>query len=113
LTPKSIAEMRRNQIGALTVRKLKSYNPALSRDFGFNPDGGDKFGLGFQLNAVVHNGGRGEYSMAWAGLANTFFWIDPKNQVCAVLLMQSLPFFDEASIHTLESFETAVYKALQ
>ena len=101
----SIEEMRKNQIGSLTVRPMKTTNATFSRDFEFHSGAGDKFGLGFQINPVAYAGGRGEYSMAWAGAANTFFWIDPKNNVCAVLFMQTLPFFDEESINALQMFE--------
>jgi CubicO group peptidase (beta-lactamase class C family) len=37
-------------------------------------------------------GGRSAGSVAWAGLANTYFWIDPKKNVAGVYLTQILPF---------------------
>ena len=49
-------------------------------------------------------------SLAWAGIGNTFFWIDPESNLCAVILMQSAPFFDEPAIRTLQAFEAAVYR---
>ena len=50
--------------------------------------------------------------LAWAGLYNTFYWIDPQKQVGAVILMQMLPFYDDAAIRTLRGFEERVYKNL-
>jgi hypothetical protein len=47
--------------------------------------------------------------LAWAGLYNTFFWIDPKRGVCATLLMQFLPFVDRDAVGLLGDFERAVY----
>lgn len=113
LGKKSIAEMRRNQIGALQVRLMKTNNQTFSRDFGFHIEAGDQFGLGFQINPVAYEGGRAKNSMAWAGALNTFFWIDPESKLCAVILMQTLPFFDEPAIRTLKEFERAVYRAVR
>jgi CubicO group peptidase (beta-lactamase class C family) len=109
LKPATIAAMRQNQIGALTVRTMVSNDQSISRDFGFHIEAGDKFGLGFQINPAAYQKGRAANSMAWAGLWNTFFWIDPQSNLCAVILMQSMPFFDPPSIQTLQAFETAVY----
>lgn len=113
LKPTSLAQMRQNQIGPANVRMMISTNPATTRDFGFHLDANDKFGLGFQVNPVPYKNGRAANSMAWAGFWNTFFWIDPDNNICAVLLMQTAPFFDEPSIRTLQAFEQAVYKTLR
>ena len=109
LKPATIEAMRQNQIGALNVRTMKTTNPAVTRDFGFHIEAGDKFGLGFQINPTAYANGRAANSMAWAGLWNTFFWIDPQSDLCAVILMQSSPFFDEPAIQTLRAFEAAVY----
>jgi CubicO group peptidase (beta-lactamase class C family) len=51
-------------------------------------------------------------SMSWAGINNTFYWIDPQKQVGAVILMQMLPFYDEGAIRALQGFEERVYKNL-
>jgi CubicO group peptidase (beta-lactamase class C family) len=109
LQPKTVQSMRRNQIGALNVRRMISNNPAVTRDFGFRIEAGDKFGLGFQINPIAYPKGRAANSMAWAGLWNTFFWIDPKSNICAVILMQSARFVEEPAIQTLQAFEGAVY----
>jgi CubicO group peptidase (beta-lactamase class C family) len=110
LKPESIAAMRKNQIGALSIRKMVSTNQTLTRDFGFHLEAHDKFGLGFQINETPYKGGRAAGSLAWAGFWNTFFWIDPKSNLCAVMLMQTAPFFDELSIAALQAFEHAVYQ---
>jgi CubicO group peptidase (beta-lactamase class C family) len=47
--------------------------------------------------------------MAWAGIYNTFFWIDPTGKTTAVLMMQLLPFMDDAAKALFEEFEQAVY----
>jgi CubicO group peptidase (beta-lactamase class C family) len=49
--------------------------------------------------------------MAWAGLANTYYWIDPVRDRAGVLVTQSLPFADPKVLALLEAFERAVYAA--
>ncbi len=46
----------------------------------------------------------------WDGRDSTLFWVDPKNQLTAVLLVQLLP-FDRIGLH--RTFRRAVYDALQ
>jgi CubicO group peptidase (beta-lactamase class C family) len=57
-------------------------------------------------------GRRGAGSLAWAGLANTYFWIDPANGVAGVILMQLLPFADAKALAAFDGFEKAIYAAL-
>ena len=52
-------------------------------------------------------------SLSWAGINNTFYWIDPQKQVGAVILMQVLPFYDEGALRVLQGFEERVYKNLR
>jgi methyl acetate hydrolase len=54
--------------------------------------------------------GRGAYTMAWAGVYNTFFWIDREKSVCAVLMTQMLPGGDDGSTQLLGDFQHAVYE---
>jgi methyl acetate hydrolase len=50
--------------------------------------------------------------LAWAGVANTFFWIDPTKRVTGVFMTQLLPFFDSKAIALFRAYEAAVYQAL-
>jgi len=52
-------------------------------------------------------------SLSWAGINNTFYWIDPQKQVGAVILMQMLPFYDDAALRVLNGFEERVYRNLK
>ena len=54
-----------------------------------------KWGLRFLINTAKTPEGRSAGSLAWAGLANTYYWIDPARDVTGVILMQVLPFADE------------------
>ena len=56
--------------------------------------------------------GRSAGSLAWAGLANTYYWIDPVRNVTGVILMQVLPFADRACLQVFSDFERAIYAGL-
>jgi CubicO group peptidase (beta-lactamase class C family) len=56
--------------------------------------------------------GRSAGSLAWAGLANTYFWIDPTRNVGGVLLAQLFPFADKKVLDLFSRFERAVYDKL-
>ena len=109
LQPQTVAMMRRNQIGDLSLVELKSQIPQLFRTGGTLPGSLDKFGFGFAINTRAVPDGRAAGSMAWAGIFNTFYWIDPERKTTAVLMMQLLPFLDEMPQKVLEDFERAVY----
>jgi methyl acetate hydrolase len=55
--------------------------------------------------------GRPAGALAWAGLANLYFWIDRKNGIGGFWGTQILPFADPASVGGYIDFETAVYRA--
>jgi len=101
--------MGQNQIGELKAGAMRTANPMFSNDFNFFPGSIDRFGLGFLLNSEPVSGGRASGSLAWAGLFNTYFWIDPAQNVCGVLMTQILPFYDAKVIDLLSKFERAVY----
>jgi methyl acetate hydrolase len=109
LEPTTVESMEINQIGAATAGKMQSYQPNLSSDVDMQPGVAEKWGLGFLINTTAYDGGRSAGSLAWAGMFNTFFWIDPKRSTCAVLMMQFLPFVDKEAVATLGDFERAVY----
>ena len=48
----------------------------------------------------------------WAGLANTFFWIDPTKNVGGVYLTQVFPFVDTKSVPLFLDFQKAVYQSI-
>jgi CubicO group peptidase (beta-lactamase class C family) len=110
LKAKTVALMGQNHIGAVTVPALRSASPR-SADFNFIADGSDKFGLGFLITTDQVSGKRSPGSLSWAGIDNTYFWIDPKRGVAGVILMQYLPFADPSALAVYDAFERAVYQA--
>ena len=108
LRAETVALMSRNQIGELPLTEMKSLLPQILRNLRI-PGSADKFGLGFAINTQPVEGGRAAGSMAWAGVYNTFFWIDPSRKTTTVLMMQFLPFMDDTAKSVVEEFERAVY----
>jgi methyl acetate hydrolase len=64
------------------------------------------------INTAKTPEGRSAGSMAWAGLANTYCWIDRVRGVTGVILMQLLPFADHKCLETFAAFEREVYASL-
>lgn len=86
LSPRTIAFMRQNHLAA----DISAMGPA---SFAEMPMTGMGFGIG---GAVVLSPARarvpgsvGDFS--WGGIASTFFWIDPKEQITCVFFTQLIP----------------------
>jgi len=112
LRARTVESMMTNQIGELAAGKMKSFKPETSADVDIQPGRTEKWGLGFLINTTAYAGGRSAGSLAWAGLFNTFYWIDPARQRCGVILMQFLPFVDRAAVGMLDEFERSVYASV-
>ena len=109
LRSETVEEMSRNQIGELTVGLMKTCVPALSHDAEFFPGMVKKWGLGYMISTEEAPTGRSPGSLAWAGLANTYYWIDPTRRVTGVFATQIFPFADPAVLDAFAAFERAVY----
>ena len=112
LSADTVELMAQNHIGELeAANTFISVMPDFSNDFDFIPGSVDKFGLGFLINSEPIPGGRSAGSLAWAGIFNTYFWIDREQDICGVLITQILPFYDADVVKLFNRFETAVYSA--
>ena len=109
----TIRQMMSNQIGRVVVAEQPSAAPPLARPFPFG-GGKDKFGFGFQIEVAsagrADSGLRAPGSGSWGGIDNTHFWIDPRTGIGAAVLMQVLPYYDEAAIDVLRAVERLVYQ---
>ena len=112
LRPETVELMSRNAIGGLEVRLLETAVPAYSNNAEFFPGMVKKWGLGFMIATEAVPGGRDPGSLAWAGLGNTYFWIDPAKNVAGVILMQLIPFADQKALGVFDGFEKALYAGL-
>jgi methyl acetate hydrolase len=112
LKPETVRLMAQNAIGELRVQPLKTALTASSNDAEFFLGMTKKWSLGFMISTAAVPGGRAAGSLAWAGLGNTYFWIDQKAGIAGVILMQLLPFADPKALALFDGFEKAVYAAL-
>ncbi|HJV82849.1 serine hydrolase domain-containing protein [Noviherbaspirillum sp.] len=75
------------------------------------PGAGYGFGLGFAVRTSEGNafmpGSVGDFT--WSGLAGTYFWIDPRENLLAIYLMQA----PEQRTHYRQLFRNLVYAALE
>ncbi len=110
LRPETVATMSHNAMGALVCNAMKTAAPPFTNDVDFVD--GMKWGLSFLINPEKMPTGRSAGSLAWAGLANSYYWIDPNRGVAGVYATQVLPFFDEKAVQAFAAFESAVYDAL-
>ena len=113
LRPETVALMGQNHIAARGAGILRSANAAMTHDLDLFPGQRTGWGLSFLINLEDAAAGRSAGSLTWAGMGNTYFWLDPKRQVAGVLLTQILPFADPAVLRLFAAFETAVYRQLE
>ena len=111
LKPETVADMAKNHMGDIRVQLLETTDPARSLDAEFFPGVPKSWGLTFMINEEQAPTGRPAGGLAWAGLYNTFFWIDPTNQVGGVFMSQLLPFVDTRTLQAFYDFESAYYGA--
>jgi methyl acetate hydrolase len=112
LKPETVALMAQNNMGDLVVTKMVSAAAIYTNDVDLYPGMVKKWGLSFMINTGLTPEGRSPGSLAWAGLANTYFWIDPARDVAGVILMQVLPFADGPCLEAFAAFERGVYAGL-
>jgi methyl acetate hydrolase len=110
LKAETVALMSQNAMGDVNVRRLPSVSAALTNPVDFID--GMKWGLTFLINPARTKAGRSPGSLAWAGLMNSYYWIDPTKNIAGVYATQILPFCDVNSLKLFEEFETAVYEAV-
>jgi methyl acetate hydrolase len=112
LRPETVALMNRNQTGEIETGRLKTVAPSLSNDVDFFPGMHLRWGLGYMITMGAVPGGRSAGSITWAGLLNTYYWIDPSKRVAAVFMTQVLPFADHHALRVYRDFERGVYRAV-
>jgi CubicO group peptidase (beta-lactamase class C family) len=112
LKAETVATMGQNHIGDLNMTKMTTATPIYTNDVDLYPDQVKKWGLSFMINTAATAEGRSAGSLAWAGLANTYYWIDPTRDVTGVILMQLLPFADAKCLAAFAGFERGVYAGL-
>ncbi len=111
LRAETVAQMACNGLGALKSGGWVSANPAYANSGEFFPGVSKSWSYTFQVIDEDAPTGRPAGVLSWAGLANTFFWIDRQHGIGGMWATQILPFQDIASYPAYLEFETLVYRA--
>lgn len=113
LKPETVALMSQNQIGDIEAGIMKTTNPALSSDVDFFPGVRKRWAFGHMITLDPVKDGRRAGSLTWAGLLNTYYWIDPASRMAGVIMMQMLPFADAHALKLYREFERGIYHAFK
>jgi CubicO group peptidase (beta-lactamase class C family) len=113
LKPETVALMSQNQIGDIEAGIMKTTNPGLSSDVDFFPGVRKRWAFGHMITLDAVKDGRKAGSLTWAGLLNTYYWIDPASRMAGVIMMQMLPFADAHALKLYREFERGVYHAFK
>jgi len=112
LKPETVRMAEANGLGEKKIKGLPGVIPTLSKYAEFFPGMPKSWALTFMINDEEAPTGRPAGSLAWAGLANLFYWIDRRNGVGGFWATQVFPFADPTSVGGYVDFETAVYDSL-
>ena len=113
LKPETVAMAVQNGLGDKKIKALPGVIPSLSNTAEFFPGMSKSWALSFMLNDEPAPTGRPAGTLAWAGLANCYFWIDHTTQVGGFWATQVFPFVDATAIGGYLDFETVVYDAFR
>lgn len=109
LRAETVAEMGRNQIGELRAGYMGTAMPEIAQPFDTFPDQHTGWGLGFLINPEPGPAGRAPGSLAWAGIFNSYYWVDPANGVAGVFMSQLSPFGDPGALAMFAELERLAY----
>jgi methyl acetate hydrolase len=112
LEPDTVALMFTDHLEGVPLPEImRSAIPELTNDVPSLPfQQGWGLGLHLLLEDVpaMRKAGTGD----WAGLFNSYYWIDPVTGITAAIFTQLLPFFDGRMVEKLLQFEQNVYAQL-
>lgn len=105
----TIEDMARNHIGPLRAGYMGSAMPDLAPPFDNFPDQHTGWGLSWLTNPDPGPHGRPAGSLAWAGIFNSYYWIDRANGVGGVFISQLAPFGDAGALSAFGALERMAY----
>ncbi len=111
LRPQTVELMSVNQTGDIEAGILKTTKPELSADVDFFPGVRLRWGLAGMINIDPVPEARAAGSQTWAGLYNTYYWIDPASRIAGVIMTQVLPFADRRALGVYRQFERGIYRS--
>ena len=110
LKSQTVDTMFESNIGEIQPVALATVMPTMSNTADMSFGQSATFGLGLLLHTEGIEGGRSANAGSWAGLFNSYYWVDREAGKYGIFGTQVLPFYDTVAIKTLLEFEQAVYK---
>lgn len=103
-----------DQLGQVQTGPLRAgaFNGALAMtlDFDLFPEQHTGWGLTGLINPEASADGRGAGSLAWAGIFNTYYWVDRSAGLSGMLMTQQTPFGDPDVLALFKSLERDAYR---
>ena len=109
LKSQTVDAIFQSHIGNIKPSALETTMPDISNTADLSFGNKATFGLGLLLHTEGIEGGRRPFAGSWAGLLNSYYWIDREAGTYAIFGTQILPFYDALSVKTFLEFEQAVY----
>ncbi|HEX3953739.1 MAG TPA: serine hydrolase domain-containing protein [Stellaceae bacterium] len=109
LRPETVGLMGENHIGELPAGIMETQAPSRSNRVDFFPGAKIRWGLGYMLNMEAGPNGRSAGTVSWAGIFNSYYWLDPVRRLAGVVMTQILPFADHEAVRLYGRFERGVY----
>lgn len=109
LPPEFAATLFSNQVGPLRAGRMGSTMANLASPFDLFPDQHCGWSLAGLINPDPGPNGRAAGSLAWAGIFNSYYWVDPVNDLAGVFLAQLVPFADPGALAGFAALERMAY----
>lgn len=110
LKPETVRLMSKKATGSLKIKPLNTVDPTVSADFEYCPGTEKSWTLAFMRTEAGAPTRRSSGSLGWAGIYNTYFWIDPTVKISGFFSTQLLPFNDDKAREAFHKFEELTYE---
>ncbi len=108
LDAETVDQLGQVQTGPLRAGAFKGAL-AMTLDFDLFPGQHTGWGLTGLINPEPSADGRGAGSLAWAGIFNTYYWVDRAAGLSGMLMTQQTPFGDPEVLGLLSALERDAY----
>jgi CubicO group peptidase (beta-lactamase class C family) len=109
LPPDMAALLFANQVGSLRAGQMGSTMVNLASPFDLFPDQHCGWSLAGLINPEPGPNGRSSGSLAWAGIFNSYYWVDPARGLAGVFAAQLVPFADPDALSAFAALERMAY----
>ena len=109
LSAETVATMGQNHVAPLRAGFMGTAMPDIAQPYDTFPDQHTGWGLGYLINPEPGPNGRSPGSLAWAGIFNSYYWVDPVKGVGGVFVTQLSPFGDPGALDCFGALERMAY----